>query len=161
MKADLPPIGGGYQAGPLDTTTTLSSACAARSVRCLSAQPCRDLGTTLVNGLVQKIDTGNNRQGSTLHYADYSGGSPTGEQKSLDVDLIIGADGANSVAKAMDAGGHNVAIAWAIKLRPKSDLLRGSGRDVRRHGCSPDSCLGFPGTTTWQWAPAPCSRTRA
>ena len=51
-------------------------------------------------------------------YADYSGGGPTGEQKTLDVDLIIGAEGANSrVAKAMDAGDYNVAIAQErIKL---------------------------------------------
>ena len=73
-----------------------------------------ELGTTLINGLVQKIDTGTARQGPyTLHYADYSGGGPTGELKTLEVDLIIGADGANSrVAKAMDAGDYNVAIAF-------------------------------------------------
>jgi geranylgeranyl reductase len=78
-----------------------------------------DLGTKLVNGLVQKIDTGSNRQGPyTLHYADYSGGGPTGDQKTLDVDLIIGADGANSrVAKAMDAGDYNVAIAFQERIK--------------------------------------------
>ena len=82
-----------------------------------------DLGTTLINGLVQKIDTGSDRQGPyTIHYADYSAGGPTGEQKNLAVDLIIGADGANSrVAKAMDAGDYNVAIAFQerIKLPPE------------------------------------------
>ena len=82
-----------------------------------------DLGTTLINGLVQKIDTGKNRQGPyCIHYADYSSGGPTGEPKTLDVDLIIGADGANSrVAKAMDAGDYNVAIAFQerIKLPPE------------------------------------------
>ena len=78
-----------------------------------------DLGTTLINGLVQKIDTGADRQGPyTLHYADYSGGGPTGEQKTLAVDLIIGADGANSrVAKAMDAGDYNVAIAFQERIK--------------------------------------------
>ena len=78
-----------------------------------------DLGTTLVNGLVQKIDTGNNRQGPyTLYYADYSAGGPTGEPKTLEVDLIIGADGANSrVAKAMDAGDYNVAIAFQERIK--------------------------------------------
>ena len=36
-----------------------------------------DLGTTLINGLVQKIDTGKNRQGPyCIHYADYSSGGP-------------------------------------------------------------------------------------
>ncbi len=62
-----------------------------------------ELGAHLVNGLVQSIDTGSQRQGPyTLHYADYSSGGPTGELKTLEVDLIVGADGANSrVAKAM------------------------------------------------------------
>ena len=78
-----------------------------------------DLGTTLINGLVLRIDTGEKRQGPyTIHYADHSGGGPTGEQKSLDVDLIIGADGANSrVAKAMDAGDYNVAIAFQERIK--------------------------------------------
>ena len=84
-----------------------------------------DLGTTLVNGLVQKIDTGTNREGPyTLHYADYSAGGPTGEAKTLEVDLIIGADGANSrVAKAMDAGDYNVAIAFQERIKiPQEEL---------------------------------------
>ncbi|WP_216902915.1 geranylgeranyl reductase [Synechococcus sp. CCY 9618] len=78
-----------------------------------------ELGTHLVNGLVQSIDTGSNRQGPyTLHYADYSSGGPTGELKTLEVDLIVGADGANSrVAKAMDAGDYNVAIAFQERIR--------------------------------------------
>ncbi|MEA5441006.1 geranylgeranyl reductase [Cyanobium gracile] len=78
-----------------------------------------ELGAQLVNGLVQSIDTGNQRQGPyTLHYADYSSGGPTGELKTLEVDLIVGADGANSrVAKAMDAGDYNVAIAFQERIR--------------------------------------------
>jgi geranylgeranyl reductase len=81
------------------------------------------LGTTLINGLVTKIDTGSKRQGPyTLTYSDYASGEATGESKSLEVDVIIGADGANSrVAKAMDAGDYNVAIAFQerIKLPPE------------------------------------------
>jgi geranylgeranyl reductase len=80
-------------------------------------------GANLINGLVTKIETGVNRQGPyTLTYSDYASGEATGEAKSLDVDLIIGADGANSrVAKAMDAGDYNVAIAFQerIKLPPE------------------------------------------
>jgi geranylgeranyl reductase len=80
-------------------------------------------GTTLINGLVTKIDTGTKRQGPyTLTYSDYASGEATGESKSLEVDVIIGADGANSrVAKAMDAGDYNVAIAFQerIKLPPE------------------------------------------
>ncbi len=78
-----------------------------------------DLGAHLINGLVQSIDTGTNRQGPyTIHYADYAAGGPTGELKTLEVDLIVGADGANSrVAKAMDAGDYNVAIAFQERIR--------------------------------------------
>ncbi len=82
-----------------------------------------ELGANLVNGLVTKIDTGTKRQGPyTLTYSDYSSGEATGESKTLEVDLIVGADGANSrVAKAMDAGNYNVAIAFQerIKLPPE------------------------------------------
>ncbi len=82
-----------------------------------------ELGAQLVNGLVTKIDTGSKRQGPyTLTYSDYGSGEATGESKTLEVDLIVGADGANSrVAKAMDAGDYNVAIAFQerIKLPPE------------------------------------------
>ena len=45
------------------------------------------LGAELINGLVQSIDTGHNRQGPyTIHYSDYSSGSLTGEPKILEVD---------------------------------------------------------------------------
>ncbi|TGG79074.1 MAG: geranylgeranyl reductase, partial [Aphanocapsa feldmannii 288cV] len=78
-----------------------------------------ELGATLINGLVQHIETGSDRQGPyTIRYADYTGGGPTGEIKTLNVDLIIGADGANSrVAKAMDAGTYNVAIAFQERIK--------------------------------------------
>jgi len=83
------------------------------------------LGAKLINGLVTRIDTGSQRQGPyTLTYSDYAGGEATGESKSLEVDLIIGADGANSrVAKAMDAGDYNVAIAFQERIRlPKEEM---------------------------------------
>ena len=84
-----------------------------------------ELGAHLVNGLVTKIDTGANRQGPyTLTYSDYSEGEATGETKSLEVDLIIGADGANSrVAKAMDAGDYNVAIAFQERIKLPSEEM--------------------------------------
>jgi geranylgeranyl reductase len=82
-----------------------------------------ELGAHLINGLVTRIETGVDRQGPyTLTFSDYSSGEATGETRSLEVDLIIGADGANSrVAKAMDAGDYNVAIAFQerIKLPPE------------------------------------------
>jgi geranylgeranyl reductase len=78
-----------------------------------------DLGAHLINGLVTKIDTGKNRQGPyTLTYSDYGSGEATGVTKTLEVDLIVGADGANSrVAKAMDAGDYNVAIAFQERIK--------------------------------------------
>ncbi|WP_320667602.1 geranylgeranyl reductase [Prochlorococcus sp. MIT 1307] len=84
-----------------------------------------ELGANLVNGLVTKIDTGTNREGPyTLTYSDFSSGDATGETKSLEVDLIIGADGANSrVAKAMDAGDYNVAIAFQERIKlPEKEM---------------------------------------
>ncbi len=84
-----------------------------------------DLGANLVNGLVTKIDTGSNRQGPyKLNYSDYSSGESKGEAKTLEVDLIIGADGANSrVAKAMDAGDYNVAIAFQERIKlPEKEM---------------------------------------
>jgi geranylgeranyl diphosphate/geranylgeranyl-bacteriochlorophyllide a reductase len=83
------------------------------------------LGASLINGLVQSIDTGSNRQGPyVIHYSDYSSGNLTGELKTLEVDLIVGADGANSrVAKAMDAGDYNMAIAFQERIRlPQEEM---------------------------------------
>ena len=47
-----------------------------------------------------------------------------GEAKTLEVDLIIGADGANSrVAKAMGAGDYNVAIAFQERIKlPQKEM---------------------------------------
>ncbi len=84
-----------------------------------------ELGAQLINGLVTKIDTGANRQGPyKLTYSDYGSGEATGEAKNLEVDLIIGADGANSrVAKAMDAGDYNVAIAFQERIKlPEKEM---------------------------------------
>ncbi len=84
-----------------------------------------DLGAKLINGLVTKIETGSNKQGPyKLTYSDYSSGETTGETKTLEVDLIIGADGANSrVAKAMDAGDYNVAIAFQERIKlPEKEM---------------------------------------
>ncbi len=84
-----------------------------------------ELGANLVNGLVTKIDTGTNKEGPyKLSYSDYSSGESKGEAKTLEVDLIIGADGANSrVAKAMDAGDYNVAIAFQERIKlPEKEM---------------------------------------
>ncbi|MDC3148124.1 geranylgeranyl reductase [Prochlorococcus sp. AH-716-I07] len=84
-----------------------------------------DLGAKLINGLVTSIDTGDNNQGPyKLSYSDFTNGDKKGELKELTVDLLIGADGANSrVAKAMDAGDYKVAIAFQERIKlPKEEM---------------------------------------
>ncbi len=84
-----------------------------------------DLGATLVNGLVTTIDTGENNLGPyNITYSDFTENDSKGETKTLTVDLIVGADGANSrVAKAMDAGDYNVAVAFQERIRlPKEEM---------------------------------------
>lgn len=83
------------------------------------------LGTKVINGTVYKLDIPNNDTDPyTLHYADHSNGSTDGEMKSLNVDLVIGADGANSrIAKAIDAGDYNYAIAFQERIRLPEDKM--------------------------------------
>ncbi|MFB2938459.1 geranylgeranyl reductase [Aerosakkonemataceae cyanobacterium BLCC-F154] len=77
------------------------------------------LGTTVINGTVYKLDIPtNNTDSYTIHYADHSNGSAEGIMKTLKVDVVVGADGANSrVAKAIDAGDYNYAIAFQERIR--------------------------------------------
>jgi geranylgeranyl reductase len=83
------------------------------------------LGANLINGTVYKLDIPtNNTDPYTLHYADHSDGSAEGVMKTLKVDLVIGADGANSrVAKAIDAGDYNYAIAFQERIRLPDDKM--------------------------------------
>lgn len=83
------------------------------------------LGAKLINGTVYKLDIPTSETGQyTLHYADHANGSAVGEHKSLKVDLVIGADGANSrVAKAIDAGDYNYAIAFQERIRLPEDKM--------------------------------------
>ncbi len=84
-----------------------------------------ELGATLVNGLVSKIETGTNRQGPyTLHYTEIHNDKSEEKGKQLEVDLIVGADGATSrVAKAMDAGDYNYAVAIQERIKlPKEEM---------------------------------------
>ncbi|MCU0525073.1 MAG: geranylgeranyl reductase [Elainella sp. Prado103] len=83
------------------------------------------LGATLINGTVHALDLPTGNSGVyTLHYADHSDGSVEGVAKTLQVDLVIGADGANSrVAKAIDAGDYNYAIAFQERIRLPEDKM--------------------------------------
>ncbi|GAB4193146.1 MAG: geranylgeranyl reductase [Coleofasciculaceae cyanobacterium] len=83
------------------------------------------LGAKLINGTVHKLDIPtNNTDPYTIHYADHSDGSLEGTAKTLKVDVVIGADGANSrVAKAIDAGDYNYAIAFQERIRLPEDKM--------------------------------------
>jgi geranylgeranyl reductase len=83
------------------------------------------LGAHLINGTVYGLDIPtNNTDPYTLHYADHSNGNSQGEIKSLKVDVVIGADGANSrIAKAIDAGDYNYAIAFQERIRLPQDKM--------------------------------------
>ncbi|MEM7555383.1 MAG: geranylgeranyl reductase [Cyanobacteria bacterium P01_A01_bin.84] len=77
------------------------------------------LGANLINATVHKLDIPeNNTDPYTIHYVDHCEGGIQGIAKTLKVDLVIGADGANSrVAKEMDAGDYNYAIAFQERIR--------------------------------------------
>lgn len=83
------------------------------------------LGANLINGTVYQLDIpSNDKDAYTLHYADHSNGSAQGEMKTLKVDIVIGADGANSrIAKAIDAGDYNYAIAFQERIRLPEDKM--------------------------------------
>ncbi|MEY3868603.1 MAG: geranylgeranyl reductase [Microcoleaceae cyanobacterium] len=85
----------------------------------------KSLGANLINGTVHKVDIpGNNSDPYTIHYADHSNGGLEGKMETLKVDMIVGADGANSrVAKAIDAGDYNYAIAFQERIRLPEDKM--------------------------------------
>ncbi|NET86963.1 MAG: geranylgeranyl reductase [Kamptonema sp. SIO1D9] len=83
------------------------------------------LGAKLINGTVHQLEIPANNDGPyTLYYADHSDGSKVGVQKTLQVDVVIGADGANSrIAKAIKAGDYNYAIAFQERIRLPENMM--------------------------------------
>merc|ERR1719440_1052350 len=79
------------------------------------------LGTTVINGLVTDIDVGTDPDKMGPYTLTYN---EDGQKKQLEVDVLIGADGANSrVAQAMDAGDYNYAIAFQERVKvPKEEM---------------------------------------
>uniref|UniRef100_A0A7S0NIQ9 Geranylgeranyl diphosphate reductase, chloroplastic n=2 Tax=Micromonas pusilla TaxID=38833 RepID=A0A7S0NIQ9_MICPS len=79
----------------------------------------KSLGTNLVNGLFMKLDDPGQGNGPvTIHYNDYEADAKVGEPKTMEVDVVIGADGANSrVAKNIDAGEYDYAIAFQERIK--------------------------------------------
>ncbi len=83
------------------------------------------LGATLINATVHKLDIPtNNTDPYIIHYVDHTEGGAQGIAKTLKVDLVIGADGANSrIAKEIDAGDYNYAIAFQERIRLPQDKM--------------------------------------
>ncbi|KAL3638025.1 hypothetical protein CASFOL_018473 [Castilleja foliolosa] len=84
-------------------------------------------GATVINGLFLKMDLPSTKSAPyVLHYTDYNaktGGA--GEKKTLEVDAIIGADGANSrVAKGIGAGDYEYAIAFQERIKIPDDKMK-------------------------------------
>jgi len=79
-----------------------------------------EFGAKPINGLVTNIDLPENNSPTapyTLHYSNYNG-EKVGKPETLECDIVIGADGANSrVAKAIDAGEYNYAIAFQERIK--------------------------------------------
>jgi len=87
-----------------------------------------EYGAVPINGLVTSIDVPadhkeNPESQYTINYQKYEAGK-SGTKESMNVDLIIGGDGANSrVAKAMDAGQYNFAIAFQERIKISEEKM--------------------------------------
>merc|ERR1719428_1778759 len=83
-------------------------------------------GAQPINALVMKVDVPETADGKyTIHYNDFGDGEKAGTKKSMDFDIIIGADGANSrVASAIDAGEFNYAIAFQERIKIPDELMK-------------------------------------
>ncbi|XP_052179638.1 geranylgeranyl diphosphate reductase, chloroplastic [Diospyros lotus] len=84
-------------------------------------------GATVINGLFLKMDMPETSNAPyVLHYTGYNvktGGA--GEKRTLEVDAVIGADGANSrVAKAINAGDYEYAIAFQERIKIPDEKMQ-------------------------------------
>ncbi|OWM65294.1 geranylgeranyl diphosphate reductase, chloroplastic [Punica granatum] len=83
-------------------------------------------GAKVINGLFLKMDLPGDRNAPyLLHYTEYNGTKGgVGEKKTLEVDAVIGADGANSrVAKSIGSGDYEYAIAFQERVRIPEDKM--------------------------------------
>jgi len=87
-----------------------------------------DYGAEIINGLVSSIDIPDDHKTTesqyTINYLEFQEGSRSGVPQSMNVDVIVGGDGANSrVAKAMDAGQYNFAIAFQERIKISEEKM--------------------------------------
>lgn len=86
-----------------------------------------DSGATVINGLFLKMDIPKDKTSPyTLTYTSYDGKTgATGEKKTMEVDAVIGADGANSrVAKSIGAGDYEYAIAFQERIKIPDEKMK-------------------------------------
>mmetsp|Transcript_41753 Transcript_41753/g.94284 ORF Transcript_41753/g.94284 Transcript_41753/m.94284 type:complete len:472 (+) Transcript_41753:32-1447(+) len=84
-----------------------------------------DAGAVPINGLVTEIELPTSAKDKyVIKYSNYAGDKKVGTPETLEVDIVIGADGANSrVAKAIDAGEYNFAIAFQERIKIDDDKM--------------------------------------
>lgn len=85
-------------------------------------------GARIINGLAKKIQPSEDGEGPIKvlynNYDNVDGKGRMGEPGELEVDVVIGADGANSkVAPAIDAGNYDYAIAFQERIRIPDDKM--------------------------------------
>merc|ERR1719171_3162103 len=80
-------------------------------------------GAQPIDALVMSVDLPTTDGGPyTIHYR---GKGEKGNEKSMEVDVIIGADGANSkVAQAIDAGEFNYAVAFQERIKISDEQMK-------------------------------------
>ncbi|KAK3036229.1 hypothetical protein RJ639_030771 [Escallonia herrerae] len=84
-------------------------------------------GAAVINGLFLKMDKPTSKTAPyTLHYTGYDGKTGgAGSKQTLEVDAVIGADGANSrVAKSIGAGDYEYAIAFQERIKIPDDKMK-------------------------------------
>ncbi|CDP12299.1 unnamed protein product [Coffea canephora] len=84
-------------------------------------------GATLINGLFLKMEMPSSKTAPyRLHYTDYNAKTRvSGEKKTLEVDAVIGADGANSrIAKSINAGDYEYAIAFQERVKIPDEKMK-------------------------------------
>ncbi|KAK9839418.1 hypothetical protein WJX81_000954 [Elliptochloris bilobata] len=81
-------------------------------------------GATVLNGLFMRMEQATADGPYTVHFNSYKDGGKVGKPETLEVDAVIGADGANSrVAKEIDAGEYDYAIAFQERIRIPEDKM--------------------------------------
>ncbi len=103
----------------------------------------KDSGAKVLNGLFMGMEQKEGPEGAyTLNFNNYEAGGKVGKPETLEVDLVVGADGANSrVAREIDAGDYDYAIAFQVcfcSLNGVFTSLEACGGDVFNL-CDPSS----------------------